>query len=516
MATSAAHVTIEEECVIPGIKLTIVSAITVLDGLCREVENETRSCSVFERLQALWTELLIKTQGGGDGERKESEVHLAQQVLPAYVKVLKRSLQLLKVYGRKPPFARLAACRRVAEALQELHCAMDELFKRLNPAAHAYNNEVSSLALREQQWGEEERRQSAFMELLIQDAVENIISSSKMSSRSLLAALMELKYEIETQEAVNTPEHLKLMRWVLESIVSVTTLRAPPVVPKWFIPSYEVECPSECFAKGSYTLAHCGTLGRRATSVVVKHLHVVHNQVEQSFVQEIERWSQLSHPHVIKLYGGNHLAIPMFLVCEDATNGNFVDHFQDQSSNEKPRRDLWRLFYQVALGLEYLHSLSIEHSNVRCASLLIGADGLAKLSDSRLSVIRAREMKGYHTVVASSVRWTALDRMESSDSNEIDTLQLKKLKLGADVYALGMCIIEAVTGDAPWGATVEDSTILNSLLEGVGHPRPEGLFSDEQWELVSGLGQIHVSDRIKLSTAIEKLKELADEEERGQ
>lgn len=137
--------------------------------------------------------------------------------------------------------------------------------------------------------------------------------------------------------------------------------------------------------------------------------------------------------------------------------------------------------------------------------------GLAKLSDFGLSEIRVHKLVGYRTGLPLLVRWKALECLDT-DPSAFDSPILE-----ANVYALGMCIIEAVTGDVPWRVLAvsddDDELIIDSLLEVVGHPRPEGLFSDDQWALVSEISRVDVDERMDLTVAIEKLRELAEQQD---
>ncbi|GAB9474875.1 Serine/threonine protein kinase [Globisporangium polare] len=236
-----------------------------------------------------------------------------------------------------------------------------------------------------------------------------------------------------------------------------------------------------------------GTWGG-ATPVVIKCLLQWDEHIQRLFAKDLEIWSRLAHPHILKLFGGNHMSEPVYIVCEDATK----DNFRDQGNRQR----MWRLFYQVALGSQYLHSMQIRHGRLKCSNLFVGNDDLAKISDFGFDIFPLAEFSELkNTLDQDAIPWKALEFFEGGSPFK------------SDVYSLGMCIIEAVTGEPPWGPEINER-ILDYLYEGLQHPRPSG-FSDKRWDLVSELCQIKVTERIELSVAIDLMKVLVDEEELG-
>ncbi|KAJ8558854.1 hypothetical protein ON010_g8596 [Phytophthora cinnamomi] len=157
-----------------------------------------------------------------------------------------------------------------------------------------------------------------------------------------------------------------------------------------------------------------------------------------SFDDEVCLWQRLRHPNVIKMYGacdaGSYLK---FFVCEYASKGSLLEHVAISSAVTE--NAMWKYLYEAALGLEYLHERGIFHGNVRCSNILIGNDGIAKLSNFGLSGSKKRSIGGPARVIGS-MRWQAPEVLEGGSPSNM-----------SDVYSLGMCILEAATGNKPWG-----------------------------------------------------------------
>ncbi|KAG1684138.1 hypothetical protein DVH05_011850 [Phytophthora capsici] len=76
----------------------------------------------------------------------------------------------------------------------------------------------------------------------------------------------------------------------------------------------------------------------------------------------------------------------------------------------------------------------------------------------------------------------------------------------SDVFALGMCILEAVTMRAPW-KPLPDKDVRVAMTTGVRlPPRPIGLFSDDQWALVTRMCSFDPRRRPKISSVVHQLE----------
>jgi serine/threonine protein kinase len=87
----------------------------------------------------------------------------------------------------------------------------------------------------------------------------------------------------------------------------------------------------------------------------------------------------------------------------------------------------------------------------------------------------------------------------------------KKASFAADVYSLGMCIVEAVTGRVPWGI-VPDSAVKLHLKRKTFLTQPESM-SDDEWALVCAMCNFDPSKRMALEQVEKRIREFADREE---
>ncbi|KAE9067069.1 hypothetical protein PF010_g27611, partial [Phytophthora fragariae] len=160
-----------------------------------------------------------------------------------------------------------------------------------------------------------------------------------------------------------------------------------------------------------------------------------------TFEEEIRLWQQLRHPNVMKMYGACYAPPNLqFFVCEYISDGSLIEHVELASAM---RPTVWKFLHEAALGLTYLHERGILHGDLRCSNILLGSDGLAKLSNFGLSGSVKRSDRDSSGVVGSK-RWLACE-----------ILQGEQPSIASDVYSLGMCILESTTREKPWSCEIE-------------------------------------------------------------
>ncbi|EGZ30248.1 hypothetical protein PHYSODRAFT_391381, partial [Phytophthora sojae] len=100
---------------------------------------------------------------------------------------------------------------------------------------------------------------------------------------------------------------------------------------------------------------------------------------------------------------------------------------------------VWRLLHGAALGLQFLHEKKIVHGDLKCNQILVTEEKTAKLTDFGFSFAL---MESKPTTSTGAVRWKAPELLRSESCS---------LTFESDVYSFGMCVVEAVSGNVPWG-----------------------------------------------------------------
>ncbi|KAG3107595.1 hypothetical protein PI125_g12583 [Phytophthora idaei] len=265
----------------------------------------------------------------------------------------------------------------------------------------------------------------------------------------------------------------------------------------WFIAIEDIEYEDEAMvALGTFAETRRATWSNNGErqDVVVKTLFFnTDGEDEDTFLKQLKFWNDLpKHENVLELLGGSHVNSPPFFVCEDAHNGNLLEFL----ALKEHRRFFWSLFLDVAKGLEHLHSHNIVHGGLKGSNVLIGDNNRAKIADFGFCCVRSLSLnlseQGFRALSAA-IRWKPMELFDESASNEP--------RFETDIYALGMCMLEAITQEIPYGM-IEDEKATELILAGELPTRPDQV-SDEVWDLICTLCAVDYRARPSLDKIID-------------
>lgn len=145
------------------------------------------------------------------------------------------------------------------------------------------------------------------------------------------------------------------------------------------------------------------------------------------------------HPRVVKVVNAD------ILPGEDGPPYIVFEYIEGQDVGEMIASgtlsitDAWELGRQVAEGLVHLHASGVYHGDIKPRNLLWTADG-ARIIDFNVSTRSGDDGHG-----GGSRRYLAPDLDTSHEPTEAERAE-------RDVYALGITLYEALTGEYPWQA----------------------------------------------------------------
>ncbi|MFY9638521.1 MAG: DUF4350 domain-containing protein [Methanobacterium sp.] len=151
-------------------------------------------------------------------------------------------------------------------------------------------------------------------------------------------------------------------------------------------------------------------------------------RAERSFITEVSNWSQLDHPHIVKLYEYKILPIP-YIETEFCDGG--------LEMGMKTLNEAVSIVYEVAKGLEYAHHRNIIHGDVKISNILI-KNGVYKISDWGLSKLKIDESV---TLSGATPSYCAPEQISS---------EFGKADERTDIYQLGNVFYELLTGRLPF------------------------------------------------------------------
>ena len=121
--------------------------------------------------------------------------------------------------------------------------------------------------------------------------------------------------------------------------------------------------------------------------------------------------------------------------------------------------------YSILLGLKYLHDNNIQHGNLKCSNILMNGSGEIKLTDF-----------GVQKQLLDSIHPSHAAEMSNCLAPEV--IQKKGSCKGSDVWSLGCCILEMLTGKPPW-SELENKALLKTIKHTKKPPQyPAGLTNE--------------------------------------
>ncbi|KAI6106553.1 kinase-like domain-containing protein [Pisolithus croceorrhizus] len=197
--------------------------------------------------------------------------------------------------------------------------------------------------------------------------------------------------------------------------------------------------------------------------------------------REARVWAALSNPNVVPLlgmafdlskYGGPSLVSPWY------PNGNLKQYMLQHYAHLSFRQRL-EMLYQLANGLQYLHTSNVVHGDLKPGNVLIGDSGELVITDFGLS--RILEVAGFTTNnVHGTVRYFAPELcIIESDRPSRKTKE-------ADVWALAVTATEMFSLRTPYEGET-DAAVLLYVSRNNGHLKREHyneITDDDLWSLL--------------------------------
>ncbi|CAE6436762.1 unnamed protein product, partial [Rhizoctonia solani] len=186
------------------------------------------------------------------------------------------------------------------------------------------------------------------------------------------------------------------------------------------------------------------------------------------------------------------------MVSEWMENGNLHEYLR-----KNPSADRYQLCAHIASGVEYMHSRSTVHGDIKAANVLVSPDGVARLSDfdfSAMSEVCSLQFSESSNTRLGSTRWTAPEMLCEQPQR---TRQ-------SDVYALGMTMLEIFTGKVPYPECRHDFVVLKKIESGTLPARPMEVLGDDSkgnlmWELLLSCWRRNPSDRPSAGQVCDRL-----------
>ncbi|KAF8593561.1 kinase-like protein, partial [Ceratobasidium sp. AG-I] len=180
----------------------------------------------------------------------------------------------------------------------------------------------------------------------------------------------------------------------------------------------------------------------------------------QNAARELHTWSKCQHPNVLKLLGLVQFRDQIGMVSLWVENGNLLQYL-----GQHPSVNRCRMSPGICEGLLYLHNRKIIHGDLKGLNVLVDDDEIPLITDFGNALLQQDTLQFTATTAKHNMspRWAAPELMTESGT----------CSFSADVYALGMTILETFTGKVPYAGRNDHAVYVAIVLTKELLPRPE-------------------------------------------
>ncbi|KAF9789392.1 kinase-like domain-containing protein [Thelephora terrestris] len=250
----------------------------------------------------------------------------------------------------------------------------------------------------------------------------------------------------------------------------------------------------------------------RGLQVAVKVLRVYSTsdfeKITSRFCKEVVTWKILHHPNVLPLLGvtmDNNLSL-FAMTSEWMKNGNIIEFIRAHQDANR-----FELLKDVAKGLIYMHSQAMIHGDLKGANILINQGGHACLADFGLLTVVSdptNPTASSSSVKGGTTRWMSPELLDPDQYGIRDSRPTKE----SDAYALGMVILEVLSGRCPF-SQFRDVVVMRMVLDGIRPERPNGpegvWFTDDLWRLLASCWESQRERRPTIEAILEFLEHIS-------
>ncbi|KAG8849398.1 hypothetical protein FRB96_000840 [Tulasnella sp. 330] len=165
-----------------------------------------------------------------------------------------------------------------------------------------------------------------------------------------------------------------------------------------------------------------------------------------------------------------------------------------------PDANRMQLVHGAAKGLQYLHSVGIQHDALQGSNVLVDDQGNAVLSDFSITKTPDQDAVMTRTGSGPSLRWSAPE-----------TVNDQILSIQADVYSWAMTALEIVSGLEPYHGTISNRQLMNAIRENRLPQRDDYttaatvLLDDRLWKLLLSCWEGDPDKRPTMDQVVEQL-----------
>jgi eukaryotic-like serine/threonine-protein kinase len=212
------------------------------------------------------------------------------------------------------------------------------------------------------------------------------------------------------------------------------------------------------------------------------------------FEEEVRLLSSLVHPHLVPLYDAGIEDEHRFIVMPLVRGTTLAKSIADEGP--LPPRDAKAIGTAMADALAYVHARGIVHRDVKPSNILLAEDGTPYLADFGFAHSEESPALTATNCVVGTAGYLSPEQAEGRSAQP-----------ASDVYALGLVLLEALTGRAAYSGTLIERATANAL-------RPPSIpagFGPEWFATLTAMTARDPADRPTAAAAGELLSRVEEE-----
>ncbi|MGK2927951.1 MAG: serine/threonine-protein kinase, partial [Acidimicrobiales bacterium] len=241
---------------------------------------------------------------------------------------------------------------------------------------------------------------------------------------------------------------------------------------------YRLVAPLGAGASAQVFLADDVRLERQVAIKMLQPALAEDERFLRRFRAEARTVAAISHPNVVVVHDWGEEEVP-YLVTEYLAGGSLRAMLQTDERLTPSQALVVGL--DVCRGLAHAHRMGLVHRDLKPANILFDTDGRLRIADFGLArAIAEAAVTEPDGSMVGTVRYSAPEQARG-----------ERLDGKADVYALGLLLVEAVTGNVPFTADTTIGTLMARIDRDVEVPEALGPLRSA----VERAGRLHAEDR---------------------
>ena len=181
------------------------------------------------------------------------------------------------------------------------------------------------------------------------------------------------------------------------------------------------------------------------------------NEAKQRAMREGRIAARLQHPHAIAVYDVAEEDGSPWLIMEYLPSRSLSAVLAERGT--MPPQETARVLAQAAMALDAAHAAGIVHRDIKPGNILIGNDGIVKITDFGISRATGDVTVTATGMLAGTPAYLAPEVAKGYDPGP-----------PSDVFSLGSTVYAAVEGEPPFGLNENTLALLHLVAAGVVNP----------------------------------------------